>query len=102
MSDQHGNNVDKEVWVPARAKDWLDWIEPKAPAQSLETYKQWALAHADGSINADHYISEGTARSELQHIRRQLKEYGIPEAYHPILMERTVEIVAGGWKPLNV
>lgn len=110
MSDQFGNNVDKEVWVPAKAKDWLGTagvgtvppVSRRLTDVIIDSCKEYALAHADGSINEDCYSNEGTARQELQYIRKQLKAYGVPEEYHPILMERTVETVAGSWKPLSV
>jgi hypothetical protein len=109
VSDQYGNHVDGEIWVPLRANDWIDKVEIGAvkdgsqkqafpmPA-SLDSWKEYAFAHADGSINEERYKNEGTACQELQHIRRQLKEYGIPEEYHPVLMERTVEVIASSWK----
>lgn len=106
MSDQFGNTVDKEVWVPLGPSDWisrpaigLDVVPMPVP---LDTRKQWALAHADGSINEERYTNEDTAQAELVYIRKQLKEYGIPEEYHPILMERTVETIASSWRILDV
>jgi hypothetical protein len=106
--DQYNNHVDKEVWVPLLARDWIGTVgvgtrPPAAPTPvPLETRKQWALAHADGSVNEERYTNEGTALQELTYIRKQLKEYGIPEEYHPVLMERTVETVATSWKILSV
>lgn len=127
MSDQYGNNVDKEVWVPARAKDWIDMVQvgsvkdgSQKPAgheysipqrfvlgidlaqSPLDTYQQWAIALADGTVGEVVFDSEGAARQELQYERAWLAKLAVPEEYHPVLMERTVETVAGSWKILNV
>jgi hypothetical protein len=109
MSDQYGNNVDGEIRIPVR--DWIDKVEigsvkdgsqkPPMPIP-LKTFKQWAFAHADGSVNEDIHTNEGTARQELTYVRKQLTGFGIPEEYHPVLMERTVETVASSWRFLSV
>lgn len=107
--DQYNNHVDKEVWVPLKANDWLGsegvgTVPPPAVPTPvpLDSYKQWSFAHADGSIGGDRFRSEGAARQELQQLRDELKGYGIPEEYWPVLMERTVETVASSWRILSV
>jgi hypothetical protein len=106
VSDQYGNTVDKEVWAPLKANDWIsrpaigfDMVPTPVP---LTTHKEWALALADGKVDEQRYTDEGTARQDLQCIRYDLKGYAIPEEYWPVLMERTVETVATSWKILNV
>ena len=103
--DQYGNSVDGEIRVPVKdfhtQQPWRpltkdDWITPKPVP--LKTEKEWALAHADGSVNEQVYSREGTALGDLEYLRKQLKGYGIPEEYWPVLMERTVETVASSWR----
>ena len=82
--------------------DKVDYYGTKDGSQKPSTRKQYALAHANGSVNEDYYTTKDTAFLELDYIRRQLKDYGIPEEYWPILMEREVETVVGSWKTLDV
>lgn len=111
--DQYNNHVDKEVWVPLRAKDWIDTVQigsvkdgsqkPAAPTPvPLDSSKQWGIALADGTIGETLFDSEGAARRELQYERSWLAKLAVPEEYHPVLMERTVETVATSWKILSV
>lgn len=107
--DQYYNQVDREVWVPLKANDWLGsegvgTVPPPAVPTPvpLTTHKEWALALADGKVDEQRYTDEGTARQDLQCIRYDLKGYGIPEEYWPVLMERTVETVASSWRILSV
>jgi hypothetical protein len=111
LSDQYGNNVDGEIWVPARAKDWIDSVQlgavkdgsqkPPMP-HPLNSWSEWAIAYADGSVDEERYKDEGEARNVLQYMRRELKDYRVPEEYWPALMERTVETVATSWRILSV
>ena len=124
--DQYGNSVDGEIsvpvkdfhtqqpWRPLTKDDWIDKVDARekyaipqryvlgidvAPKPvPLKTEKEWALAHADGSVNEQVYSREGTALGDLEYLRKQLKGYGIPEEYWPVLMERTVETVASSWR----
>lgn len=111
MSDQFGNTVDKEVWAPLQAGDWIDKVEigsvkdgsQKPPVfVPLDSWTEWALAYADGTVDEERYKKEGDALQALQFDRRHLKEYGIPEEYWPVLMERTVEIVSSSWRITSV
>lgn len=103
--DQYNNHVDKEVWVPAKAKDWLGTtgvgtiIPMPVP---LKTETQYAIAFANGSVGEERYKSEGLARGDLMEIRNLLKGYGVDEDQWPVLMERTVETVASSWRILSV
>ena len=90
MSDQFGNHVDGEIWVPL-----------KVPAP-LKTATEYGIAYADGRIDAVLYDSEGEARMELVYKRKWLENLSIPEEYWPVLMERTVETVASSWRTLRV
>jgi hypothetical protein len=108
VSDQFGNTVDKEVWVPARAKAWLDGTGVgrakfdyvyQTPKASME----YAIAYADGNVDDEGtFTTEGDARRRVMAIRRELEVYGIPEDLWPIVMEREVSITRSSWKPLNV
>lgn len=108
MSDQLGNNVDEEIWVPARAKDWIDGIGVgkgkfdyvfQTPTATVE----YALALADGRLDREGvHTDEGEARRRLAVIRRELQVYRIPEEYWPILMQREVSVTRSSWKQLDV
>lgn len=111
MSDQFGNNVDEEVWTPLQAGDWIDKVEigsvkdgsQKPPVfVPLDSWTEWALAYADGTVDEERYKKEGDARQELMVSRTILKGYGVPEDYWPVLMERTVEIVSSSWRIKSV
>ena len=104
MSDQFGNHVDGEVWVPLKAGDWIDKVDaPKPPVfVPLDSWTEYAIAYANGSVDEARFKNEGTARLELQSIRGVLKSYGVPEEAWPVLMERTVEIMSSSWRILSV
>ena len=110
MSDQFGNTVDKDVWVPARARDWLgttgvgidvgkgrfDYVFA-TPAATVE----YALAFADGMLDGEGvHTDEGEARGRLTAIRKELKFYRIPEEYWPVLMQREVSITRSAWQKI--
>jgi hypothetical protein len=114
LSDQFGNTVDREVWVPLTADSWLndrpigidvgvgkgrfDYVF-HTPTTSME----YALAFADGMLDGEGvHTNEGEARQRLMTIRRELQVYHIPEDHWPILMEREVSITRSSWKPMNV
>jgi hypothetical protein len=74
------------------------------PAGSARQDMSWAVktefafAYADGSLNEGMiFTSEKTALLELEYLREKFREYGVPEEYWPILMERTIETVASSW-----
>ena len=92
--DQYGNKVDGEIWVPL----------PQQPPVfvPLDSWTEYAIAYANGSVDEARFKNEGTARMELQSIRGFLKNYGVPEDAWPVLMERTVEIVSSSWRILSV
>ena len=95
MSDQFGNHVDGEIYVPSKA--------PRFPTPvPLKTATEYGIAYADGRVSEERYDSEGEARLELVYKRKWLENLGIPEEYWPVLMERTVETVATGWRILSV
>jgi hypothetical protein len=107
--DQYTNHVDGEIYIPAPWKplgkdDWMassttNSVVTKEPTPvPLETLTQYAFGHADGSIGEERYTREDTALQELRYARSELKGFGIPEEYHPVLMERTVETVASSWR----
>lgn len=108
MSDQFGNHVDGEIWVPLKANDWIDKIGVgkgrfdyvfHTPTASME----YALAFADGELDGEGvHTNEGEARMRLMTIRRELQVYHIPEDCWPILMEREVSVTRSSWKPMNV
>lgn len=108
MSDQFGNHVDKEVWVPLKANDWIDDIGVgkgkfdyvfATPTARME----YCLGFADGSVDSEGtYTSERDATLRLGALRRELALYKIPEDYWPILMEREVSITRSSWKPMDV
>ena len=108
MSDQFGNTVDKEVWVPARAGDWIDGIGVGKGKfdyvfHTPTTTMEYAVAFADGMLDGEGvHTNEGEARQRLMAIRRELQVYHIPEDHWPILMEREVSITRSSWKPMNV
>lgn len=112
--DQYGNNVDGEIrvpikdfhtqqaWRPLTKDDWIEKADARAPVP-LDSRTEYAFAYADGSVNEEMvFARKGIALGELEHFRKQLKDYGIPEEYHPILMERTVETIASSWRVLSV
>lgn len=96
MSDQFGNHVDGEIWVPLKAPKY------PLPAAPLKTATEYGIAYADGRIDEVRYDSEGEARLELMYKRKWLGQLSVPEEYWPVLMERTVETVASGWRVLSV
>lgn len=94
MSDQYGNHVDGEVWVPVK----FDYVFA-TPTTSME----YALAFADGMLDGEGvYDRESDARRRLVIMREELKHFRIPEEYWPILMEREVSITRSSWKPMDV
>lgn len=112
MTDQYGNNVNEEIRVPV--KDWINQVmigavkdgsqKPfiRVGTNAPDSWAEFAIAYADGKLDEERYSNEGTARQELKRVRRVLEEYGVPEEYWPVLMERTAEIVTGSWKARSV
>ena len=118
--DQYGTHVDEEIripikyagwdetgeWKPLGVNSWIEMVETygtkDGSQKPLKTGKEWAIAHADGTVDHVRYEMETEAKWELEVIRSQLKMYRIPEEYWPVLMERTVETVASSWKILDV
>jgi hypothetical protein len=66
---------------------------------SFSELKEYTIAYANGSLCDTVWSSEGQALMELTKARRDLKEMGVPEEFHPVLMVRTREVVVGSWKP---
>lgn len=58
--------------------------------------KEYAVQFHNGVIT-ERSPNEGMALIALQDLRGQLNSMGVPELYWPILVEREVSLVAGGW-----
>lgn len=58
--------------------------------------REYAVQFHNGVI-AERSPNEGQALIAVQDARRWLNSIGIPELYWPILVEREVSLVAGGW-----
>lgn len=107
MSDQFGNTVDGEIRVPIKelwkphGTAFRDFHDIGSGGSGIGV-KEYTIAYADGRTREAVYEDEGDARVRLQRIRSDLKGYGIPEDYHPILMVRDVTTNYSSWKPLNV
>jgi hypothetical protein len=77
--------------APPLMEDWF------VPSRVTGSFKEYAVAYADGTLSM-FFRDEQEALGALQDARDTLKSLGIPEEYHPVLMERTVETVYGSWQ----